>query len=166
MAGNPRAKRTAALAERRAEMWRMRVNGQTQQEIGDHYGISQQAVSEQLRKAYTDRPAAAIDEYRAIELDKLDRAERAVLAVMTRQHVTVSGGSIVMTPDSTGEMVPLLDDAPVLAAVDRLVKIAKHRADLLGLKAPTKISVEAESLGQEIAELLGQLGTGDDNSDD
>lgn len=160
-----KSQRTAVLAERRAEMWRMRVNGLTQQEIGDHYGISQQAVSEQLRRAYSARPAAAIDEYRAIELDKMDRAERAVLEVLTRKHVTVSNGNIVMTWDPIlREEIPLLDDAPVLAAVDRIVKIAKHRADLLGLQAPTKISVEAETLGQEIAELLHQLDTSDDDS--
>src|SRR5512142_145176 len=162
------AQRTAELAERRAEMWRMRVNGYTQQQIGDRYGISQQAVSEQLRKAFTERPAAAVDEYRAVELDKLDRAERAVLEVMTRRHVTVSHGKVIeVWNEETRAEEPLLDDGPVLTAVDRLVRIAQHRADLLGLKAPTRVSVEAESLSQEIAGLLAAaLDTGDDDDAD
>jgi predicted transcriptional regulator len=165
-----RAQREALMAERRAEMWRMRVTGSSQQDIADHFGITQSAVSQQLARAYRERPAAAIDEYRAVELDKLDRAERAVLAVMTRRHLTVSAGQIVMVEDADGVKEPLLDDAPVLTAVDRLVKIARHRADLLGLKAPVKVSVEAEQLGEEIKDLVtrwfaGADGDADDGAD-
>lgn len=161
-----RAQRAAELAERRAEMWRLRVTGWTQQQIADNYGISQQSVSEQLRKAYVERPATAIDEYRLVELDKLDRAERVVIAVMTRRHVTVSGGKIISTVNEHGEEEPLLDDAPVLAAVDRLVKIAQHRADLLGLKAPTRVSIEAENLSAEISALLAAALADSDDDDD
>jgi predicted transcriptional regulator len=155
------------MAERRAEMWRMRVTGHSQQQIADHYGITQSAVSQQLTRAAKDRPATAIDEYRMLELDKLDRAERAVLAVLTRRHVTVSNGRIVMVANEDGFEEPLLDDGPVLTAVDRLVKIARHRADLVGLKAPVKVSVEAEQLGQEIKDLVTNwFAQGDDDDAD
>lgn len=155
------------MAERRAEMWRMRVTGHSQQQIADHYGITQSAVSQQLARAYKDRPATAIDEYRMLELDKLDQAERAVLAVLTRRHLTVSSGRIVTVANDDGVDEPLLDDGPVLTAVDRLVKIARHRADLIGLKASVKVSVEAEQLGQEIKDLVNDWFTqGDDDSAD
>lgn len=148
-------------------MWRMRVLGHSQQQIADHYGISQSAVSQQLSRAYKERPATAIDEYRAVELDKLDREERAVLGVMTRRHVTVSNGKIVMVKNEDGFEEPLLDAAPVLAAVTVLVKIARHRADLVGLKAPVKVSVEAEQLGAEIKDLVTEwLAAADRDTDD
>jgi hypothetical protein len=39
---------------------------------------------------------------------------------------------------------PLLDDAPVLAAVDRLLKVQERRAKLLGLDVPVKRQVEVD----------------------
>lgn len=161
-----RAQREALMAERRAEMWRMRVLGHSQQQIADHYGVTQSAVSQQLARAYKDRPATAIDEYRMLELDKLDREERAVLGVMTRRHVTVSNGRVVTVKNEDGTDEPLLDDAPILNAVTVLVKIARHRADLLGLKAPVKVSVEAEQLGAEIKDLVTEWFTAADRDAD
>jgi transposase len=163
-----RAQRDALLAERRAEMWRMRVDGWTQQQIAAHYGVSQSAVSQQLAKAYKERPAAAIDEYRAIQLDKLDQAEREALAVMRRRHYVVSQGRIVTAwSEETGQDEPLLDDGPILASIDRIVKISKRRSELLGLDAPTRISVEAERLADEITSMLtAALPNDDDDPDD
>lgn len=158
-----RTQRSAELAERRADMWRMAINGQSQEEIGRHYGITQQAVSEQLRKANQDRPARAVDEWRALTLDKLDRLERVVLAVMARKHPLVSGGRIVTTGPE-GDETPLIDDGPVLAAVARIIDISKHRLDVVpGLKAATRLSVEAEQLAKEIAELVEACGIGGDD---
>lgn len=159
-----RAARDTAAADRRAAMLRLYATGHTQADIAAQYGITQQAVSEQIRKAIASRPVHAVNEYRAIELEKLDAAERAVLGVLNRRHVTVSNGQIVMVAGPDGEE-PLLDDAPVLKAVDRLVQISKRRAALLGLDAPTRVSVEAEQLGAEITELLAQVAPDDDGSD-
>jgi predicted DNA-binding protein (UPF0251 family) len=164
--GRTRTQRAAELADRRAEMLRLyTVERLTQAEIADRYGVSQQAVSEQIRKAIADRPAYRVDEHRAIELEKLDEYERAARRVLVREHVTVSRGSIVtMYNEETGREEPLLDDAPALAAVDRLVRISQYRADLIGMKAPTRVSVEAETLSAEIAQLLSTvLPAGDDD---
>lgn len=145
MAGPPRgAQSTTAVerAERDAEMWQMRVNGVTQSEIARRLGITQQAVSKALRRAFDRRQATSIAEYRAVELDKLDRLERAALAVMARRHYVVSGGNIVMIHDEeAGTDVPLLDDGPILAAIKALIGLSRRYSDLLGLDAPTKIDV-------------------------
>lgn len=37
--------------------------------------------------------------------------------------------------------VPLVDDAPMLSAMDRILKVMERRAKLLGLGAPTSIRV-------------------------
>lgn len=144
MADRPsRTQRAAELADRRSEMLRLATHDRlTQAEIAARYGITQQAVSEQIRKAISERPTYAIDEYRAIESDKLDQAERLVRDVLSRRHFVVSQGRVVTMPDpDTGDPVPLVDDAPILNAVDRLVRISARRSALLGLDVPVKTDV-------------------------
>jgi hypothetical protein len=63
---------------------------------------------------------------------------REVWQVLQRTHVVVSQGRVVK--DDNG--VPIPDDAPVLAATDRLLKIQERRAKLLGLDMPTRSKVE------------------------
>jgi hypothetical protein len=85
---------------------------------------------------------------------------RSVMGVLEREHVTVSHGKIVVTPDpDTGEERPLIDDAPILNAVDRLLRIQERRARLLGLDAPVKrdISLTDERAAQ-IEALVEELG--------
>lgn len=61
-----------------------------------------------------------------------------------------------------------------LAAVDRVLKIEERRARLFGLDSPTRLSIDAATLGEEIGRLLDSLGgppppvtvTGDDEDDD
>lgn len=140
-----RAVAAAQHAERRAEMWRMRLAGRTQLEIAEHFGISQQAVSIQLRKALAERPATAIDEYRAVELDKLDRLEQVALGVLGNTHYVVSGGAVVYHTQD-GEIAPLVDDAPKLAAIKAILQICAQRAALLGLNAPAKVAIEGRQV--------------------
>src|SRR5260221_7614681 len=83
------------------------------------------------------------------ELAKLDQMEQAVWKVLRARHVTVSGGKIVT--DEDGET--LLDDGPVLSAVDRLGEIAARRAPPTGLYAPAPIQGSG-STAQAILTLL------------
>jgi hypothetical protein len=89
------------------------------------------------------------EELRQLELMQLDELARAARAVLERKHLMVSHGKIVRlgqpfvnddgnaeVDDGRGE--PLKDDAPVLAAIDRLLKIQERRAKLLGLDIPVK----------------------------
>jgi len=145
MAGPPRGAHSttaAERAERDSDMWQMRINGVTQSEIAKRLGITQQAVSKALRRAFSRREATSVAEYRAVELDKLDRLERAALVVMARRHYVVSGGEIVMIHDEdAGRDVPLLDDGPTLAAIKVLTGLSRRYAALLGLDAPAKVEV-------------------------
>jgi hypothetical protein len=47
---------------------------------------------------------------------------------------------------------PVLDDAPVLAAIDRLLRIQERRARLLGLDAPTRSRIEV--VDDDVARML------------
>lgn len=78
-------------------------------------------------------------ELRQKELDRLDEQETLVRGVQTRVHFKTNGGEIVRDPE-TGEA--LVDDAPVLAANDRLVKIGERRSKLLGVDAPQQVAMD------------------------
>ena len=86
------------------------------------------------------------------ELERLDALQLEALEVMRANHYVINGGAIVrdylrdengnVKVDNTGTpiTIPLVDDAPRLAAIDRLLKIQERRARLLGLDKPTKVA--------------------------
>ena len=140
----------AARVEKLREAWQLRVDGWTVDQIARHFRVAQSTASRWLAEAYerrTAQPAAAL---KAVELDKLDQAERAALQVLRTQHVLVSGGKVVhhmtVDPDTFEPILgdQITDDGPVLQALDRLLKIAQRRAALLGLDAPTKVDTTGE----------------------
>lgn len=123
----------------------MIINGHTQREIAEHYGITESAVSQQLKKANEECPAVAVDLRRRIESDKLDQLERVALGIMRRRHYLVSGGGIVtMLDEDSGQEVFLEDDMPTLRALQVLIQIAARRAALFGLDIPAKTHVSSE----------------------
>ncbi|MGV9579740.1 hypothetical protein ACWDRZ_24110 [Streptomyces sp. NPDC003509] len=168
--GNGQYFRTLSDAQRDAEAARLRARGLTYQQIADELGwTSRGDAHHAVQRALEATVKEAGDEVRAIELARLDdelvrlaAIEEQVWVVLRRAHVTVSNGQVIRVD---GE--PLLDDAPVLQAVDRLVKIedarrrnAERRARLLGLDAPTKaaISIGPDRLAaiEQLAEELGE----------
>jgi hypothetical protein len=91
----------------------------------------------------------------ARQLAALDTAERAAWLVLRKDHIHVQHGKIVR--HESGE--PVLDDGPVLNAIDRILKISERRARLLGLDAPAKIEV-SDATDQAIRDLAAQLAAG------
>ncbi|QIP87625.1 hypothetical protein GLX30_30395 [Streptomyces sp. Tu 2975] len=152
--------RTLQGAEMDAEAARLRSKGWSFQRIADELGYSNKgnawrAVDAVLQATVQE----AGDELRRLERERLDRLAEAAWGVLDRQHVTVSNGRIVSLG---GE--PLPDDGPVLAAIDRLLRISESRRKLEGLDAPSRVSVDAESLGNEIGAILDRLGGVDGDS--
>jgi hypothetical protein len=162
-------------AERDAEACRLRVRAMSFPEIAKTLGYADashaaQAVARTLR-ATVEEPAA---EVRKTELARLDDMYTAALAVLERMHVTVSQGRVVQhrvagtgtwDPESRtwvgAEWVDLADDAPVLSAIDRLLKIQERRARLLGLDAPVKHEVRnVDAVDAEIEQLVARLAAG------
>lgn len=146
--------RTIEAAERDAEACRLRTRGLSYRQIAkqlgyyDHGG-ARLAVERALAETVIE-PAA---EVRQLELAKLDNMEQAVLAVLEREHVTVSNGKVVRLSQR-----PVLDDGPVLQAVDRLLKIAERRAKLLGVDAPKRLEViTIDAVDAEIARISAEL---------
>lgn len=130
-----RQKSDAELAERDANVWRLRLKGRSLRQIGAEVGLSHVYVREILERGYEERIYPKVDEARTMELERLDELQQAAWAVLERHHLTVSHGRIVRDEDGQA----ILDDGPVLNAIDRLLRVAERRARMLGLDAPTKV---------------------------
>ncbi len=116
----------ARVETRRAEAMRLRIRGYNYREIASETGVSLRQAWLDV-KAVLERTTAEADESsneaRKIELDRLDRAARAI------ETIVESGGCGAEGTDP---------DEVRLKAFDRLLKIQDQRAKLLGLYAPEK----------------------------
>jgi hypothetical protein len=130
-----RQKSDAARADRDANIWRLRLKGRSLRQIGVEVGLSHVMVREILEKGYDERIYPKVDEARTMELERLDEMQHAAWQVLERHHITVSHGKVVR--DDDGETI--LDDGPVLRAIDSLLRVSDRRAKLLGLDAPTRV---------------------------
>lgn len=141
------------VAQRRAKAVAMRRDGATWQAVVDALGYSDRAsahkdVTRALDIARKEL-AFEVDQYRQMELERLDKLERTACAVLESKHLLVQGGKVVCIPRGDGEGVeidPLMDDGPTLAAIDRLLKIAERRSKLLGLDQAQKLEVSGQVL--------------------
>ena len=76
-----------------------------------------------------------------------------------RHYVVTQSGKIVLDPETDQ---PMLDDGPVLAAIDRLVKILDRVAKLRGLDAPQRLEVlTIDAIDAAIADLNAKLAAAD-----
>lgn len=149
---------TAESMERDAQAFRMRGEGKTLAEITIALGYSSsQACHQALKRHLEKHIAPAADEYRAVIDARLDRMYREVMRVLEATHYVISNGTVVFFGEckcDDGQRLaglcahakPLTDDAPVLASVDRLLKIEAQRAKLFGLNAPVKHEVSVSQV--------------------
>jgi hypothetical protein len=96
--------------------------------------------------------AAEVAVYRQMENERLDDELRRLAdlevharVVLNNRHIMVNNGRVILHPDTDQ---PMEDDAPVLQAIDRLVKIedarrrnGERRAKLNGYDMPVKAEV-------------------------
>lgn len=137
---------SAATALRDVEALKLRLRGLSFRDIAARLDVSVATAYEAVNRALAAQREEPAEQVRALEVERLDAMYAKVMQVLEREHVTVSQGRVVY---ADGEPVP--DDAPVLAAVDRLLKIQARRAALLGLDMPTKV----ESSGKLTYEIVG-----------
>jgi hypothetical protein len=143
-------------AEQAARAYEMRLQGQRLAAIGRELGIATSTVHKLLAEHVAARVDPLADAYRAMELDRLDDLTVRAYAVLTARHVVVQHGKVILDPDS-GE--PMLDDAPVLNAIDRLVRLSESRRKLLGLDAPLKADVTVTPVDPadiELAQIISE----------
>lgn len=123
-----------ARAEQDAQIVELKRQDLTFQQIAERLGISRAAAHRGFHRALPRITGPAADAYRAEHLARLELARSVVLDILAAKHLTVSQGVVVRVDGQ-----PLEDDAPTLAAVDRLVKLDEREAKLLGLDAKTEL---------------------------
>lgn len=81
---------------------------------------------------------------RQLELDKLDRIESSLNAIIAKHHYVVKteDKSVICVRDPEADTY-LNDDGPALAAFDRLLRVQERRSRLLGLDSPVQVAVDA-----------------------
>ena len=126
--------------KRGEEVCRLRSQGLPWRVIAERVGFNDPSSAfTAYRTAIAKLPSTATNEARTTELEHLDFLRRTVVALLDKQYITVSAGRVVYFGDD-----PIEDTGPILAAVDRLLKIESQIADLHGLKSPSSIVVGAQ----------------------
>lgn len=164
--GRPTKEQQIDIAKRRSRAVELRDQGRTWQQIAVELGYGSGGAAARditrAREAALAEMRDTIEEWRTRELARLETLYDAAVEVLGRFHVHVSGGTIVREGEpvlddegrpviAEGVGAPLLDDSPVLAAIDRLVRISESIRKLKGLDAPTKV----ETTGTVRYEIVG-----------
>jgi DNA-binding transcriptional MerR regulator len=150
---------TLEAAERDKQAAELRAQGWTLQEIADELGSSHRKnVKLGIQQAFRAIVKGPAEKLLQMEASRLDALYEEALAVLERDHVTVSHGKIITIRDpETGDEKPLLDDGPKLAAIDRLVKIRESYRRLFGLDQPVKVDATVHQVTQQDLELQEML---------
>ena len=130
--GTPTKKRHETQ-EKRKRALELRLKGYSYPMISDALNVSTayawKLVDTALSKI-TQEPSEAVIKQ---ELMRLDDLYTKAYDVLEGLHLYVNSGEVVYHDGNA-----LTDTGPVLHAIDRCLKIAKRRADLLGLDKPAK----------------------------
>ena len=156
MKRGPQAKTSGTsivAARRRAEMLRMRVEGQTLEQIGKAMGIKPESVHGVITRALTTVTKAPAEELLTLELARCDELLEQALDTVHAFHPLINSGCVVraIVEDENGKPVvdpvtgqvltrTLEDKAPKLAAINTALRVMERRAKMLGLDKPTKIA--------------------------
>lgn len=160
-------RRSAQTMERDGQAFDLYRRGLTYRQIAAQMGYGSLAsIGDAIRRASLDaaRNAPGDGEALRIMLERLqDYRRQAWRVASSRHYVTTQAGRLAAGPDGA----PVLDDDPVLRALDRLLRIDDHEAKLLGLYAPAKsrievitedaVDAEMRRLADEIAEREQEL---------
>lgn len=147
-------------ADRDYDIWQRYAGGETQAQIAEHHGLAQTTISLIIARMRDDIP---IEERRARQrrqLADLDHLRDEALRLVESAPIPAySNGRPILMPDGdTAE-----DHTSRVRAMDMVVKLQEREAKALGLDAPTKVSVEAQALADEINAMLTTALTGNDD---
>lgn len=158
------ARRTAKTMERDQKAYDLFRRGLSYRQIAAEMTFaSPSSAFDAVRRAARDNAADPLEQAEARQAfyDRLQDYRRAAQRVLTARHFHVSqGGKIVLGTDG----LPLLDDDPVLRALDRLAKIDDMELRLRDLYPAAKSRVEViteDALDAEMAEIARKIALND-----
>lgn len=133
-----KSRNTDALALRRAEAVKLRVQGLTFKQIAERLGIGGDTALKDVRSVIQQEVSAAVDELRQVEDMRLNAVIAQAVKVLQEQQD---------------------DPELVLKALDRIMRAGKHRRDLWGLDVPPRLDVTVHQLSdtdRELYELINE----------
>lgn len=144
---NQQPSHRAMVAQRRAKAIELKNRGLSWQQVAeqvpylDSEGNPSAAfacvdVTRALKQANKEL-SMGLEEYREAARMRLDGLRRQVFAVLARPHYVLHQGQFVV--DENGDKVR--DDGPILAAVDRLLRIEERQAKIDGTDASDKLTI-------------------------
>lgn len=142
-------------ADRDYQIWQRYTAGETQVELAAAYGIGQARVSQIVARMREDVPIEERRARQARALADLDQLRQAALELVEAEPIPAySNGRPIELPEGGVAQ----DHSGRVKGMEMLLKVMERQAKALGTDAVTKVSVDAENLGSEIAGLLGKLG--------
>lgn len=161
----------------------LRVKGRSLQQIADELGYASRGhAHDGITRAFAALPSPEAEAAKLLDLERIDQLIARAWDVMEREHVAYSNGQVVrrrtgeyeMTGDGferlddKGKPIPVyeevLDDGPLLSAIDRIERLIGRRARIFGYDAPVKSRIEVvtpETIEAHIAALEAELARND-----
>jgi hypothetical protein len=142
-----------AMVERQQKIVALKREGFSFQQVADQIGISKAAAIrgfQTVKKRVETATDADYAEYRDEQLARVAMLREVVSDVVAARHVTISNGHVIHEitgRDDEGKPEygdPYEDHGPVLAAVDRMVKLDEHEAKLLNLFPKAEVNVSGD----------------------
>ena len=133
---NGKAIRSIKQVRRDIEAAELRGASLSYRQIGEQLGVPLSTAEDMVSRGLAEIPTDDAKKAKLLELAKLDRRERHLLGVMTKDWLLIHDGEVIIYSGK-----PLLDPRPALTAERQLTAVAKRRASLMGLDAPAKVAV-------------------------
>jgi len=128
----------------------------TYAQIADHLSFADHSgARDAAKRGLAAVRSEGVEEAKDIALTRLDMEYQVALHVLEANHYVVTEKGLVFFGTQ-----PLVDHAPVLAAIQTMLRIEDQRAKLLGLYAPTKSQVSVftqDQIDAEIAQLEREI---------
>jgi hypothetical protein len=149
-----KAVRKMMVDARAVQAVQLRRDGKSLEWIATELGMTATGVQSAIKRTLERTAREPIEAVRALEVQRLDELYEMALNVAKGQHYLIQQGAVVrqwfdldgnalpqgpiLTEHGTPDYArclwrPVMDSAPVLAAIDRALKIQQRRATLLGL---------------------------------
>ena len=138
--------------------------------VSREMGLSYAYCQKLYRNALKSIVVESVEDYRKLEMKRLDTLHQKAMEVLEAFHPLVNAGQVVRDTiddeygnpiiNSETEQVltrRLQDQAPLLQAIDKVLKISERRSRLLGLDMPTKVAATDPSGEKEASSNLSRM---------
>ncbi|MFF7949127.1 hypothetical protein [Streptomyces griseorubiginosus] len=132
--------RSMASARRDAHAAELFADGYNYEQIATELGYSHRSDAKKaIDRAKADVARPAITRLIATESEELDALYTEAVAILQRNHVTVSHGKVITWRNpETQQEEPLQDDGPKLQAIQVALRVRESYRKLHGLDQPAK----------------------------